>query len=390
MRRMMQPSLLIAAMALGMTGPTFAQEYRRGVDTVSLPAGTVLRARLDQRLNSAQAGTGQRFYATVETDEENTGLPSGTRVQGVVREARRATKDAPGVLDVSFTSLEFPSGRIYPITGALTSLDSKSVSRTASGRLVSKRSAKSDRMKFIGYGAGAGALIGLLTGRNILTDALLGAAGGYLYTQLKKDKADGGYKNVDLKEGAEFGVRLDRQFALTSLEDRRLDDPYYVDPQPGGLDRDVEVRRGRRDRTYDRDRAPLDLRNRNGIGVTVDGRAVSFGTARPMEVDNTVLVPLAPVMSAVGMRYSYNPLTREVRINGSQGVVRGSVGSTTAEVDGQEVRLDEPIRNTGGALYVPDRFLELATGMRASWNEGDRTLRLNRSTLNLRNRDRRL
>jgi hypothetical protein len=379
---MMRPSLLIASLALSATGITFAQEYRPAIETVSLPSGTVLRARLDQRLSSAQAAPGQRFYATVETDTENTGLPAGTRVQGVVREARRATKDAPGTLDVNFTALELPSGRAYPIAGGLTSLDSKSVSRTESGRLVSKRS-KSDRMKFIGYGAGAGALIGLLTGRNVLTDALLGAAGGYLYTQLRKDKANGGYKDVDLKEGAEFGVRLDRQFALTSLETGRLNQPYYVDPQPGAS-------ASRRDRTYDRSRAPLDLRNQSGIAVTVDGRAVSFGAARPMEVDNTVLVPMAPVMTAIGTRYSYNPLTREVRVNGSQGLVRGSVGSSIAEVDGREMQLDEPLRYTGGTLYVPDRFLELATGMSASWDDLGRTLRLTRRTQDLRNRDRRL
>jgi hypothetical protein len=49
-----------------------------------------------------------------------------------------ATKNQPGLLDVEFTALDFPNGRVYPITGALTSLDGKSVSRTASGRLLAK------------------------------------------------------------------------------------------------------------------------------------------------------------------------------------------------------------------------------------------------------------
>jgi hypothetical protein len=217
-RRGSSCSLLIVALAVGMTGVGQAQVTRRTAEYEPLPSGTVLKARLDAGLNSSRVRPGQRFTGTLQPDDDRSGLPEGTQVVGVVREARAATKNQPGVLDVDFTEIEFPNGRVYPITGALTALDSASVTRATNGRLVAKRTNKSDRMKFVGYGAGAGALIALLTKGNLLTNAVLGAAGGYVYDRLRKDRQKGSYSNVNLKEGAEFGVRLDQQFAYLTVE----------------------------------------------------------------------------------------------------------------------------------------------------------------------------
>jgi hypothetical protein len=327
-------------------------------------------------------------------------LPDGTRVAGVVREARAATKSEPGVLDVDFVTMELPSGRSYPITGALTSLDSDSVTRTTTGRLVSKRTSKNDRMKFIGYGAGAGALIGLLTKGNLLRNALLGAAGGYLYSELSKDKARGGYRNVDLKQGAEFGVRLDRQFAYVPVSDRvlgrrdRLDGDDALgsrdrrdDELLGRRDRRDDAVLGRRDRVADPDGGRVGARSPGAIRVRVENRVVSFGAARPMRAGDVVLVPLEPVMSAANLRHFYNPLTREVSVTSNEGTVRATVGGTTATVNGERIRLVEPIRRTEGVLYVPDRFLELATGLRAYWDAASQTLQLS-SQAPERSRDR--
>lgn len=396
--------LLIAALALGVPGSAGAQ-IGRTAEYDRFPVGTVLKARLDDRLSSAQARPGQRFTATVQSDDDRSGLPEGTRVVGVVREARAASRTQPGVLDVDFTTLDFPNGRVYPISGALTSLDSNSVSRSANGRLVAKRSKSSDRTKFIGYGAGAGAIIALLGKGNLLTNALFGAAGGYVYQQLQKDKSKGGYANVDLKEGAEFGVRLTQQFAYTPASDVRRDRstvdrpldriPREGEAQLGTLYRDDETARTRRDRVTDRDRTPLERdrlstlnRTGAGIAVTLDDRAVMFGTARPMRSGDTVMVPLVPVMRAAGARYFYNPITREVSITTQQGTVRGAVGSATVTANGERVPLAEPIRNTDGVLYAPDQFLELAAGLRTSWDERTQTLRLTRPTPE-RDRDRR-
>jgi hypothetical protein len=405
-----RPLALAAALALGVTGSALAQGYSRTADNDALPAGTVLKVRLDNRLNSAQARPGERFTATVRPEEDHSGLPEGTRVEGVVRTAQPASKDKPGVLDVEFTTLEFPNGRNYAINGSLSSLDAKSVTRAANGRLVSKRDTKSDKMKFIGYGAGAGALIGLLTKGNLLTNTLLGAAGGYLYGQLNKDKQNGSYHDVDLKQGSEFGVRLDQQFAylpVSSQSTNRYD--RYGQPtaqRDSAYDRGTGVDlRNDRSRTgvdlrNDRSRTGVDLRNDryrgnnasgqgSGIGVLVGDREVRFGSARPMRVGNTVMVPLAAVMTATGVPYRYNSASREVTVNGDQGTARLTVGSSVAWANGGRVPLQAPARIINGTLYVPDRFVEVATGLRSRWDDASQTLLFNsRDNSSNQNRDR--
>jgi hypothetical protein len=182
-----------------------------GAREQELPAGTVLKVKLDNQLGSGIDQPGDRFTATLVNDDTRYNLPSGTRVEGVVNEAQPATSRQPGTLDLSFRSLRLPDGESYPIAGSPISLDSKSITRTSDGRLEAKSSSSSNKLKFIGYGAGAGFLIGSLLGSNI-KGALGGALAGYLYGQFGKSKASG--HDVVLKPGTEFGVRLDQRVAL--------------------------------------------------------------------------------------------------------------------------------------------------------------------------------
>jgi len=115
------------------------------------------------------------------------------------------------MLDVDFRQIRLPDGESYRIAGSATSLDSNSVQRTSDGRMVARSTGSNNKTKFIAYGAGAGFLIGSLLGSNI-KGGLLGAAAGYLYGQSQKNKGNG--RNVVLKPGTEFGVRMDRQVAL--------------------------------------------------------------------------------------------------------------------------------------------------------------------------------
>jgi len=178
-----------------------------------LPADSVLKVKLNDRLSSDTSQPGDRFTATVASDTQGYNLPAGTRVEGIVREAQPGTDNQPGTLDVDFTALRLPDGQTYQIAGAPISLDSKSVQHTSDGRLVARPGHSSDRTKFIAYGAGAGLIIGSLLGSNI-KGALAGAAAGYLFGQYNKKKANG--HDVVLKPGTEFGVRLDQRVALTA------------------------------------------------------------------------------------------------------------------------------------------------------------------------------
>jgi hypothetical protein len=186
---------------------------RYNVQQAVFPAGSVLKVKLDDTLSSDRNHAGDRFTATVSNEDTGYNLPAGTRVEGVVSEVKQASSDSPGMLDVDFRQLRLPDGQSYPIVGAATSLDSNSVQRDSDGRLVARSTKSKDKTKFIAYGAGAGFLIGSLLGSNI-KGGLLGAAAGYLYGQSQKNKGNG--REVVLKPGTEFGVRLDQRLALAA------------------------------------------------------------------------------------------------------------------------------------------------------------------------------
>jgi len=369
-----------AALAFALSGTASAQRYGT-TRQVSLPQGTVLRAELKDNLSSTDSRPGDRFTATIRSDEDGSGLPTGSQVVGQVQSVRRASEKQPGTVDVTFSSLQMPDGRTYPIEASLTSLDAKNIRRTASGRLESTGRSSKDKTKFIGYGAGAGAIIGALGGGDLLTSAILGAAAGYLYGQLNKDKAsnNGRYSDVNLKAGTEFGVEINRQMALAVPADyngrgtdRAYDRPY---DRSNGRYSDRDVPYGQRPNAgYGRDR--YDRTRAADIRVFVNDREVRFNEDRPFMSGARVMLPLAPVLEAAGYRYDYDSADRELTVHGNRGDTRVILGEPYARVAGERVRLDAPIERIDGVLFVPTQLLEESTGIRSDWNATDRTLRL--------------
>jgi len=198
-----------------------AQSQRRNV---VLRSGTVIAVKLDQALSSNESNKGDRFIATVKKNKDGNdpyGLPEGAEIEGTVVQAKPKKDKNPGVLDLSFQRLNYPDGRSYNIKGSLIGLDNKSVTRDKNGRLVAQKGHRTDRLTFVGYGAGAGLLVGLLTDRkNALRDTALGAGLGYLYGALEKDRSK--VNDVKLKAGTEMGVRLDRDLSYARA-DRETD-----------------------------------------------------------------------------------------------------------------------------------------------------------------------
>jgi len=372
--KMARMLLCSSALALSLSG--VAQAQRSGYTTrqTSLPEGTVLKAELNDRLSSVDSHPGDRFRATIRPDQYDTGLPNGTQVEGTVTSVRRASDKEPGTIDVDFTTLRTPDGRTYPITASLTSLDANSVQRNSTGRLEARGRSSKDKNKFIGYGAGAGALIGALSRGNLLTSALLGAAAGYLYGQLNKDKAnnDGRYSDVNLKAGTEFGVRVDRDLVASMPYDRntRYDtrNSRYNDQNPRYSDQNPRFE-DRRNNGYTGSRT-------EDIRVMVNDRDVRFGADKPFMASGRVMVPLASVLESAGYRYNYDSRDREVTVYGSRGDSRLTIGDNYATVDGRRVRLDTPAQRIDGVIYVPAQFLEDATDIRTDWDADQRTLRL--------------
>lgn len=207
-------SLLGAVALMAVSGSTVRAQSR----TVSLSPGTVVAVHLQDNLTSNSSQKGDHFTATVDDSNSNgdwnsNALPAGSKVDGYVRTVRPQNDKNPGILDLAFDRVILPDGRSFSIQGSLISLDNKSVAKDKNGRLIAKRGHTTNRLTYAGYGAGAGALVGILTNRkHVLEDTLLGAGAGYLFGALEKGKSP---SNVNLKSGTQMGVRLDNRLSYT-------------------------------------------------------------------------------------------------------------------------------------------------------------------------------
>lgn len=180
-----------------------------------IDSGTVIPVRLKTDLSSDESRAGDKFSASVQTnnDDDYAGLPQGTVILGHVEVARAKTKNAPGVLGLAFDKVKMPDGKTYNLSGELIGLTTKDV-ETVDGRLQAKNYSKGN-VKFVGIGAGAGALFALVTKGNILTDTLIGTALGYAYDELRRNPAKS--NDVHLTSGTEFGVRLTKRLSFREI-----------------------------------------------------------------------------------------------------------------------------------------------------------------------------
>jgi hypothetical protein len=134
-----------------------------------VPAGTVIRVRLNEAIGSKTAQAGQTFTGSVMDPivvGGRTLIPAGATVAGEVTEAKSAGR-FKGAAELAITI------RSVTVGGVPHTLAASTVSQTSTGK--GKRSAA-----LIGGGGGAGALIGGLAGggKGALIGALAGAGAG--------------------------------------------------------------------------------------------------------------------------------------------------------------------------------------------------------------------
>ena len=186
---------------------------------ISIPEGAVIPLRIDQQISSATARVGEEVSATIDSQRMgDSEFPAGTRIIGTVIESRPRQGDQPGVLDFDFRTALLPSGERIALRGELISLDDKGV-QPRGGRLVAARGSSSkDRAKVIGIGAVAGFAIGRILNKGGVLPSVLGALGGYLYSQ-KNGKAQ--VNEAVLPQNARIGLRLDNSVSYN-------DNTYYA------------------------------------------------------------------------------------------------------------------------------------------------------------------
>ena len=178
---------------------------------VVLSAGTVIPVNLNTEISSNGSNDGDTFTATVDNSKDvYNNIMQGATVTGIVRHATPRDGDKPGTLELGFTSLHLSNGQTYPITGTLTSLDTKALKTGANGILLAKTTSKDQRLTYAGIGAGAGALASILGGHKLkIEDVIIGGIAGYGAAALLNGPSQ--VHDVDLKPGMPMGVLLNNR-----------------------------------------------------------------------------------------------------------------------------------------------------------------------------------
>jgi len=331
-------------------GSTLAQPVAAQTRRTVIQSETVLRLELAEPIGTGSANRGQRVTATLSPDDRS-GIPDGTRFEGVVTEVRQASDDRPALLDMEFRRAILPDGTSARIRADLASLAEDDIRQTDDGRLESRRHGNSFDWKWIGYGAAGGAVLGQILGDDFLKGTLLGGLGGAIYGYLNRDR-DEHYREIRLDRGTEFGIRLKQDLAFAPSSRYRF--AYRERP---GRERVLGVR----------DEYRLD-----DARVSVDGHAVRFGDLRPMRVNGTTYVPLRPVAEAANWSLRHPRDADDFVLDIGGDLVRGGVGTSNVSRAGRNYRLDAAPMSIGGEIYVPLEYVSRVGRVRVDWDRGDR------------------
>jgi hypothetical protein len=206
--------ILMLLVVLVSSSAVFAQKKKPRIKYYSISANRTFHVRMNKSLNSGLARVGDTFSTTTVDPVYSTNgielVPSGSIITGRVTAVQKARKDgSPGTLSVIFYHLNLPNDRGASMSGSLTDYSAGN-SASDNESSVSAKKTSHRNAKFIGAGAGGGALIGAIAGggKDLAIGAGVGAGVGFIAKKLKKGD------EAKVKEGTEFGVILNRAVSL--------------------------------------------------------------------------------------------------------------------------------------------------------------------------------
>ena len=127
-------------------------------------------------------------------------------------------------------------------------------------------------------------------------------------------------------------------------------DPETADPEPS-------------------DPEPSDIR------IFLDGRQISTEAAPYIENDR-ILIPVRSVTEALGAKVDWDSATRTVTICRAAKEIIMIIDEEYATVNGERVMLDAAPGITGGATYLPLRFVSENFSQLVEWNSVNRTVKI--------------
>ncbi len=227
LRKVVFTVTLLSLVISATSSQTFAQRLGRApardlestppipVGATSIPVGTVIILKMDDRLSSGSSRVSDRFRAHVDSPvvdgSGKTIIPVGAVVEGHVSSVSKAKwAHRSGIIAIVFDNFRDLKGNPIPVKATLTSADAEERKRLDEEGYVKGGNPTRRDIMFIGGGAGLGAGIGVFTGGALL-GAGIGAAAGLTATMLMKGK------EVVIEPGERFGMELVQPFPTNAF-----------------------------------------------------------------------------------------------------------------------------------------------------------------------------
>lgn len=187
----------------------------------TLPAGTVIRVKMDNGITSRSASVNDTFTTTVSVPvfiRNVEVIPAGTVIEGrVVKVGHAKRGGGAGFIGVAFEALKLPGGAFRKIAGEL-GIDEESDPADPDAQAVdnsnSNDNASTENAAFIAGGAGAGALVGGLAkgGSGAAIGGAIGAGAGALASYWRKGE------EAVIKTNAQLAVVLKQSVTLPAQD----------------------------------------------------------------------------------------------------------------------------------------------------------------------------
>jgi hypothetical protein len=197
-------ALMAAFMLVSAVASLPGQKRQKPPPKYVLPVDSVIRLRMNDKLSSKNAQVGNTFSSTVVTPVYVRGvevIPAGSIVTGSVTQVERASrKSQAGSINVTFTHLKLPNGKLYAIDASLANSDSADNEGEVRGKSSKQRNAR-----FIGRGLVIGGIFNGAAGA--ATGGMIGAARGLI----KKGQ------EAEINPGTEFDIMLNRSLPMSAF-----------------------------------------------------------------------------------------------------------------------------------------------------------------------------
>lgn len=112
---------------------------------------------------------------------------------------------------------------------------------------------------------------------------------------------------------------------------------------------------------------------REELQIEFNGRLLDFDVP-PMLVNGRTVVPARAILEELGAVVSWDASSRTITAAGENITVKMAIGSTTALVNGAEVKLDVPAMIVKNRTMIPVRFISESLGADIHWVGSTRTV----------------